>query len=97
MSRSRERIQHPGEPAIVADDDVGIRIEGQEGRQRLHAIADVAAHQQQAVLVDVVAEGKLGEVAAIEGNQHAAQEAAHANAAVALIGGEAVGLALRDS
>ena len=71
-----EGVDHPGEAAVVADDDVGIGIEGEEGRKRGYAITHVAAHQQPALGVDVVAEGQLGEVAAVEGDEEAAQEAA---------------------
>jgi hypothetical protein len=40
--------------------------------------------------VDVVAEGQLAEIAAVEGQQDAAQEAAEHDAAGALVGGEVV-------
>ena len=95
--RSGEGIHDPGEAAIVAEHDVRVLLEGQEGRQRGHALAHVAAHQQAALGVHVVAEGQLGQVAAVECQQNPAQEAAQRDAAVALVGGEVVGLALRDS
>ena len=95
--RRGEGIHDPGEAAIVADDDVGILIEGEERRQGGDAIADVAAHEQAALGVHVVAEGQLGEIAAVEGEQKAAQEAANYDAAGAFIGGEVVGSGLRGS
>ena len=90
-----ERVHDPGEAAVVADHDVGVLVEGEEGRERGDAVAHVAAHQQAAVGVDVVAEGQLAEVVAVEREADAAQEAAERDAAGALVGGEAVGLALR--
>jgi hypothetical protein len=47
--RRGEGIHDPGEPAIVADHNVGILIEGEERRQGRHAIAHVAPHQQPAL------------------------------------------------
>jgi hypothetical protein len=44
-----EGVHHPGEAAVVADDDVGVLVEGEEGRERGDALADVAAHEQAAL------------------------------------------------
>jgi hypothetical protein len=68
--------------AIVADDDVGILIEGEEGRQGRDAIAHIAAHEQTALRIYIVAEGQLGDIAAVECKQEAAQKAANHDAAV---------------
>ena len=103
MSRVRiavggsECVHDPGEPAIVANHDVRILIEGKKGRQRRYAIAHVAPHQQTALGVHIVAERQLAEIAAIEGDEDAAQEAAQHDAASALVGREAVRLALAGS
>ena len=77
-----EGVDDPGKAAVVAEHDVGVLIEGEERRQGRDAVADVAAHQQTALGVDVVAEGQLAQIAAIEGDQDAAQEAAEHDAAV---------------
>ena len=67
------------------------------GASACNAIAHVAPHQQPALRVHVIAERQLCEVAAVERDQMPAQEAAEHNAAVALVGRQVVGLALRDS
>ena len=92
--RRSESVDDPGEAAIVAHHDVRILIEGQERRQRRHAIAHVAPHQQPAVRRHVVAEGQLCQVAAIECQQDPAQKSAHHNSASALVRGKVVRLAL---
>ena len=61
----------------------------------MHASTHAAPHEQAALRVHVVAERQLGEVAAIERDDHTAQETPEDDAAVALVGREAVGLALR--
>ena len=73
-----EGVEHPGQAAVVADHDIGVRIEGEKWSQGLDAIMKGAPHQQNAVGIDVVAEGHLAQVAAVEGDQDAAQESSHA-------------------
>jgi hypothetical protein len=87
-------VEDPGEFAGVADDEVGVLVEGEEGGEGGYALADVAAHEEAAVRGDVVAEGELADVAAIEGEEDAAEEASEADASCALVGGEIVALAL---
>ena len=85
-------------PAVLADHDVGVGIEGEKrAGQRLDALQDVAPHQQPAVRRDVVAEGQLGEVAAVERDQETPEEAAERDPAVAFVRGDAVSFPLRDS
>ena len=55
-----EGIDDPGEPAVVPDDDVRVRIECEEGRKRRGASNNVAPHQQTAIWVNVVAKRQLG-------------------------------------
>mgnify|MGYP003693694633 CR=1 FL=1 len=74
---------------------IRIGIEGEERRERLHAIADVAPHQQPALRRDVVAERQLRQVAAIERDQQTPEESAEDDPAGALVRRQAVGLALR--
>ncbi len=84
--RGRERVHDPAQPAIVADDHVGIFVERQEAAgERGDAVADVAPHQQPAVGADVVAERQLGEIAAIERDEQPAEESAEDDAARALV------------
>src|SRR6185437_745582 len=68
---------------------------GEERRQRRYTIAHVAPNQQSAIAVYIIAEWQLADVAAIEGEQDAAQKTAKLNSAGAFVGGEAVGLTLR--
>ena len=96
MSEDGEGVHDPVEAAVVADDDVGVLVEGEEGRKSGDAIATLRRMSSRLLGVDVVTEGELGEVAAIEGEQEAAEESAQDDAAVALIGGEIVGLALGE-
>ena len=91
----REPVHDPRQPAVVAQDDVGIRFQGQKRRQRRDAVAHVPAHQQAAVARHVVAERQLAEIAAIERDQQPAREAAEDDPAGALVGRQAVGLPLR--
>ena len=91
----REPVRDPRQAAVLAHDDVRIGIEGEEGRQRGDAIPDVAAHQQTALRADIVAEGQRRDVAAVEGDERAAQEAAQDDAAGALVRREVVRFPLR--
>src|SRR6185436_17743321 len=93
--RHRERVHHPREAAVLADDDVGILVVDEERRERLGAGADVAPHQQAALGGDVVTERQLGQIAAVEGDDQAPEEAAELDAAAALVGRQGGGLALR--
>ena len=93
--RRGEAVHHPRQPAIVADDDVRIAVEDEERGECLDALADVAAHQQPAARGDVVAEGQLAQVAAVERDDQPAEEPAELDAARALVGREAVGFTLR--
>ena len=92
--RRRERVHHPRQPPIVADDDVRIRIEGEEWRERLNAFAHIAPHHQPALHRHIVAERQLRDVAAIDGDEQAAEESAEHDAAAAFVRRQAVGLAL---
>ena len=94
---SSEGIDHPRQPAIVAEHDVRIRIVGEKRRQRRYAIAHIAPHQQPAIAVHIIAERQLGQVAAVEGDNDAAQEAAQHDAARALVGGKVVALRPADN
>ena len=91
---SGERIHHPRKPAILADHHIWVGIVGEKRSQGRYAIAHVAPHQQPALRVHVVAEGQLSQIAAVDRKQDAAQKAAELDAAVALIGGKTVALAL---
>ena len=95
--RSRVRIHDPGQAAIVADHDVRIGIVGEERREGGDALANVAAHQQAAVAVHVVAEGQLRQVAAVERDHDAAQKTAQHDAAGAFVGRQAVALRPADN
>src|ERR1700723_4767504 len=88
--RRSEGIHHPGQAAVIADDNVRILIESKERREGGDAIANIAVDKQAALRVDVVAEGDLGDVAAVERNQRAAQKAAQFDAARALVRGAVV-------
>ena len=91
----REGIEHEREPPVVSDDDVRVGIEGEEGRERPHALADSAPHQQAAVCGDVVTEREPGQVPSVERDEDAAQKPAEDDASGALVRRDAVGLALR--
>ena len=91
----RERVHQPRQPAIVIEDDIRIGVDGEERRQRGHAIPDIAPHQQPALCGHVVAERQLREIAAVERDNHAPQNAAQHDPAIAFVRREAVGLALR--
>ncbi len=93
--RDREAINNPGEAAILAEHDIGIWVVGEERRQCRYAIAEVAAHQQPALRRDVIAEGELGEVAAVERDEEPPEKPAEHDPAGALVGCEAVAFTLR--
>ena len=88
-------VDHPRQPPIVADDDVRILVEGEEGRERRDPLADVAPHQQPALRRHIVAERQLGEIAAVERDDQPSEIAAEHDAAVAFVRRQAVALALR--
>src|SRR5215469_6190005 len=96
LIRGRVSVEKPRQPAVIANHDIWIRIEGEKRRKRADTIANVAAHQQQTLRADVVTEGKLGQVAAVKGDQETASKPSYRNAAIALIRGHAIGLALRE-
>src|SRR6266567_6384204 len=88
-------VKHPRQSPVIAYHDVGIGIESQKWRKRLHAILYVTAHQQQALRVNVVAERQLGQIISIEGDQNPAEKASEQYAPISFIGGHAVRLTLR--
>ena len=83
--RDRERIHDPRQSAIVAEHDVRIRIVGEEWRECRYSISHVASHQQLAILIHVIAERQLREIAAVERDNDAAQKTAEYDTAVALV------------
>ena len=91
----REGVHQPVDPAVISHDHVRIRIQRQKRRQRLHAIAQIAPHQQPAVRADIVAERQLGQIAAVIGDQRTAQQPAEPDAAVAFVRVQIVAVALR--
>ena len=92
--RLGKRIENPRQASVVAQDNVRISVEGEERRQGRDPVPHFAPHQEAAVRVDIVAEGQLAQVAAIERDQDAAQETAQLDAAVALVRGANIGVAL---
>ena len=49
-------VHDPVELAVIAHDDIGILVEGQERRQQRHALLDVAPPEQLAFRLDVLAQ-----------------------------------------
>ena len=90
-----EGVEHPVEMTVIADHDIGIGVPVQERRERTDPAENVTAHEKPALRRDVVAEGNLPEVAAIGGDEGAADHPAQNNASGSLIRREIVGLALR--
>src|SRR6185437_5107919 len=71
-----ERVHHPVQAAVLAHHDVGVRLVGKKRCQSFHTRAHIAAHQQPAAVVHVVAEGQLGEITARGRDQNTPQPAA---------------------
>ena len=90
-----EGVHQPVDVSVLPDHHVGVGVEREEGRELLHAFAQLATHQQAALGSHIVAERQLRQIAAIERNQHTAQPPTQPNAAVSLVGGEIIGIALR--
>ena len=91
----RKRVHNPRQPTIVADDDVRIRFVSEEWRERRHAIAHVATHEQPALWVNIVTKRELRQVTSVGRDEESAKETSEQDATVALVGRQTVGLALR--
>ena len=57
-----------------------------------NAVANVAPHQQPAILIHIVAERQLGQIVAVECDQHAPQKSADPNSPAAFIRREIIAL-----
>ena len=65
----REGIHHPGQPAIVADHDVGIRIEGEKRRElgtRSRTLRRISSRLSE---LTSSLNGSLAKIAAVERDQ----------------------------
>ena len=85
-------VLHP-EQAAVAHHDIGIVVELQDGRDRAHAVLDVAMKQDPALVGDVAGEQDVG-VAVVPGEQAAPGRVADGDAVGAVVGRVDVVLAL---
>jgi hypothetical protein len=88
-------VEHPDEAAVCADDDEGVVIVDEIGRERLRAGEQVAAHEHAAVRRHVVGEGQLRQVVERPAEREPVQTGADADAARAFVDGVAVRVALR--
>ena len=89
----RVGVLDPVEAAVLADDDVGVGVELEEGREFVDALLDQASEEDAAVAVNGAGDEDVG-VAEGPGEGEAAEEVAQLDAAVAgVAGGGLVGFA----
>src|SRR5262249_35190402 len=80
----RVRVLQPDQSAVV-DDEVGITVEPQKGREPADALLDESAEEDAARRGDVAADQQI-EIAELPGEQRAAPETAERDAVASLVG-----------
>jgi hypothetical protein len=84
--RRRVAVEHPDERAVVGDDQVGVLVIMQEGREALGALEDAAINQQAALRLDVRGEQYLG-LAEAQGKEQSPPPSIDGDSSVTLVGG----------